>query len=258
LNKKKQLRLFNCSETLSRKVRDTIERNNGIIESELKEVFGCHEIKLKGKPWSGIGDKYLHSRQLICRITETMLCEGWSLVSSVTLTRSSSDKGVLLFSKDQACTADVACLAMTGQQSITFIDFPVRDRNTLREEVERVQCVSGIQSEGCKENNCYQIELKGSIWSSSELLALHARSALIHLLKKANSLGWELAVSADVSSKYYPNDNGPDYPEDVDSWYFIRRHAGQGSKVQVSKHSLEGTSLTVDLPPSYEDVMNNS
>ena len=91
-----------------------------------------------------------------------------------------------------------------------------------------MQCVSGIQSEGCKENNCYQIELKGSIWSSSELLALHARSALIHLLKKANSLGWELAVSADVSSKYYPNDHGPDYPEDVDSWYFIRRYAGQG------------------------------
>ena len=47
------------------------------------------------------------------------------------------------------------------------------------------------------------------------------RSALLNVLKKANSLGWRLVASADVSAKYVHQDNGPDYPTDVHNWYFV-------------------------------------
>ena len=46
------------------------------------------------------------------------------------------------------------------------------------------------------------------------------RSALLCTLKQANSLGWKLVASADVSAMYVRQDNGPDYPVDVHSWYF--------------------------------------
>ena len=41
------------------------------------------------------------------------------------------------------------------------------------------------------------------------------------MLKKANSLGWQLVASADVSAKYVRQENGPDYPIDVHSWYLV-------------------------------------
>ena len=43
----------------------------------------------------------------------------------------------------------------------------------------------------------------------------------MNVLKKANSLGWRLVASADVSAKYVHRDKGPDYPIDVHSWYFV-------------------------------------
>ena len=242
LNKKNQLRLFNCGRDTARKVRNTIERNNGEIESMSEMAGGCVDIKLAGKPWSCIGEKGLHYRQLISRICETMLGCGWCLVGGITISRSSSDKGLLLYSRVEVSAGEVACLAMTGAHTITLIDFPPTARDSLRS----VLCVSGISGEQELGDNCYQIELTGSVWSSSEPVSLHARSTLMHLLKTANSLGWDLAASTDISSKYYPDDNGPDYPEDVHSWYFIRRH------------SNSGTSLPNDLPPSYEDVMKNN
>ena len=55
----------------------------------------------------------------------------------------------------------------------------------------------------------------------TNLLTPHPRSALLSVLKKATSLGWRLVASADVSAKYIHQDNGPDYPIDVHSWYFV-------------------------------------
>merc|ERR1712106_992480 len=92
--------------------------------------------------------------------------------------------------------------------------------NALKEVIEQV-CLPGIQNEELKENNCHQIDLNGSPWTLSESFSLHARSTLLHMLKKANYLGWQLVASADVSSKYFQEESGPDYPEDVHSWYFV-------------------------------------
>ena len=43
---------------------------------------------------------------------------------------------------------------------------------------------------------------------------------LLLALKEAARYGWQLAASADVSAKYVHQENGPDYPADVHSWFF--------------------------------------
>ena len=46
---------------------------------------------------------------------------------------------------------------------------------------------------------------------------------LINLLKKANQLSWQLSASLDVSAKFHHQENGPDYPIDVHSWFFCKK-----------------------------------
>ena len=55
------------------------------------------------------------------------------------------------------------------------------------------------------------------------------------MLKKANSLGWRLVASADVSAKYVRQDNGPDYPIDVHSWYFVYWPGDSGDRIVKKK-----------------------
>ena len=49
----------------------------------------------------------------------------------------------------------------------------------------------------------------------------HGRALLMVLLTSFTALGWRLMCSADVSSKYVKQQNGPDFPLDVHSWYFM-------------------------------------
>jgi len=253
LTKKNKLQLFNCK-PLSGPLRDTLKSSNENIESE-EENYGCWEFQLKGKPWCCVGDQANTSRQLIDRISETMLANGWALTGAITITRCSNDKGVLIYKMAPPCKTDFACIAMADKHTIRFLDFPWAHTKALKEVIECV-CLPGIRREEEKGKACCQIELNGSPWTFTESVSLHARSTLLHILKKANSLGWELAASADVSSKYFQEESGPDYPEDVHSWYFVYRQPESGSKTSTSG-CLTGASLAVDLPPSYEDVVNN-
>ena len=119
---------------------------------------------------------------------------------------------------------------------------------------------------------------------------------LTHLLKRANQLGWQLSTSLDVSAKYISQENGPDYPLDVHSWFFRKKFSTQPAdqlsaqptpypsiqpsiqpsnqpsgqpRAEPSAPPLEGQSSRVpqerlfqdytysDLPPSYDEVMNS-
>ncbi len=98
---------------------------------------------------------------------------------------------------------------------------------------------------------------------------------LLHLLKKANMLQWELVLSLDTSAKYVHQKNGPDYPLDVHSWFFRKKNdlQAQGNDAvanafgETFQFAQEWPSAppfpsappvsSLDLPPpSYEDVMN--
>ena len=99
-----------------------------------------------------------------------------------------------------------------------------------------------------------------------------ARVMLTNLLKKANELGaelgWHLSTSLDVSAKFIHQENGPDYPIDVHSWFFCKNFANYSedfsSQSVPSAPPMGATSLEwnfndtfLDLPPSYDQVMDS-
>ena len=49
---------------------------------------------------------------------------------------------------------------------------------------------------------------------------IHGRNMLLHLISALGSRSWVPVLSADVSAKYVHQENGPDYPIDVDSIFF--------------------------------------
>ena len=74
---------------------------------------------------------------------------------------------------------------------------------------------------------------------------------LIHLLKKANEMGWQLSTSLDVSSKYVSQENGPSYPLDVHSWFFSKNISTHPSS-QNPAHPLMSHSVpSMNSPSDY-------
>ena len=59
---------------------------------------------------------------------------------------------------------------------------------------------------------------------------------LLLALKEAARYGWQLAASADVSAKYVHQENGPDYPADVHSWFFCYQGSGSGHFFEEKNH----------------------
>merc|ERR1712013_503225 len=92
---------------------------------------------LSGYPWCCSGDPAIKSRQLISRISETMLAHGWALTQAIDISRSLDDKSVLLYTRAQNCTTKFACLALSDVHRLRFLDFYPSDTQELVTVVER-------------------------------------------------------------------------------------------------------------------------
>lgn len=254
LNKSDRLRLVNCVD-MKGMVRDTISSHYGEIQRE-EDKYGSWEFKLSGYPWCCSGDLAIRSRQLISRISETMLAHGWALTQAIDISRSLNDKSVLLYTRAQNFTTKFACLALSDVHRLRLLDFSPSDTQELVGVVER-EYLPGVVKQNQRDTSCYEMDLEGSPWTQNSSFNLHARSALLSVLKKASSLGWRLVVSADVSAKYVHQENGPDYPIDVHSWYFVYWPHYTGAGVPQSVPRPEDLYPSQDLPPSYQDATNN-
>jgi len=246
LNKYDRLRLINCVD-LAGPIRDTILVNGGEIQRE-EDKYGSWEFKLKGTPWCTHGEEAIQSRRLISRVSEKLLEHGWALTNAIDITRSLNDKSVLLYTRAPNYSARFACVALSDINRIRLLDFSTSHTQELKSMIERFY-LPGVEKEKQRDDFCYEMDLNGPPWTYNSSFNLHARSALMNVLKKANSLGWRLVASADVSAKYVRQDNGPDYPIDVHSWYFVYWPRDTGSVLEKSND------LYPDLnqPPSYQE-----
>ncbi len=96
--------------------------------------------------------------------------------------------------------------------------------------------------EYARDASCHELDLAGLPWTQNSSYSLHARSMLLRLLREAHAHGWRLAVSADVSAKYVHQENGPDYPVDVHSWFFSYQvRCDQKLWRNVAKFGCNGT-----------------
>jgi hypothetical protein len=86
-----------------------------------------------------------------------------------------------------------------------FIAWPKLTFSEIKDILRRVIISSykpGIVSEKSRTPDCHQINLAGKAWTHYSSFGFHSKSMLIQVLREANSRGWNLIASADVSAKF--------------------------------------------------------
>merc|ERR1740128_1579311 len=223
LNYSDRLRLINCPEMVQ-PVADTIMRNGNEIQRQRAEHDG-YEFKIVGYHWHCSGEEAVASRRLICRIAETFLTNGWALSGALDLSRRPDDKSILMFTRAVPYTTKFGCVSLSNTDKLRLLDFgpdtPLAIVNIIKE-----QWLVGIQEEKMRDDGCYQIKVEGNPWGWQGGDSKLARSMMCHVLKELKARDWQLVASADVSSKYVHQKNGPDFPIDVHSWFLVYWPAG--------------------------------
>jgi len=115
----------------------------------------------------------------------------------------------------------------------------------------------GVDRE-CDYYGSVEFKLCGNPWSpfSSNESCL-ARVMMCRLLATFSQYGWRVISSADVSAKYHHQDNGPDYPVDVHSWFLAYTGVSHVPTVAVNAPMLPGSVPPGynSPPPSYSEAM---
>merc|ERR1711915_310960 len=242
LNRTDRMRLINCRD-MAESIRRAIIRDGNEIEAE-EDVYGSWEFKLSGKPWKSYGAEAVRSKRLICRVSEKMLDHGWTLTNAIDISKSVSEKSVLLYSRSENYITQFACIDLSYHKILRLLDFPQSVASELKEVIEW-KYIPGIKREQQTDESCYELYLKGGAWSGDSPFNLHSRSTLIHVLQKANANGWRLVASADVSADYIHQKNHGYYPCDVHSWYFVYRPEEPVSGSHAKK--------TIDVPSDLNE-----
>ena len=95
--------------------------------------------------------------------------------------------------------------------------------------------------------NCQEFALRGDAWENANSWGIHGRAMLVHLLKKANELGWQLICSLDVSAKIDKRKGHSEFPIDVHSWFLC--------KPPQNDPNLPFAPPISQDPPSYTQAM---
>lgn len=87
---------------------------------------------------------------------------------------------------------------------------------------------------------------------------IQGKALLMHLLKKAHELNWQLVASLDVSAKFCHRKNAPDFPLDVHSWFFTKIDTEfDGAAVAASAPPMTFDQSFPAPPPSYEEASSS-
>ncbi len=265
LNRHDRLRLINFDHDVALAVKNAILRFHQTKDPEERDYYGAWEFKVKGHPFASSGAEAVAARQLICRVLEAIRNCGWECLMSIDLSRKTSDKSVLLFRRCESAALRFACVAFSDVDRIRLLNFPPMAAKAAT-AVLAAAYAPGITSENNDDPSCIDLTLGGTPWTQNSSFGLHARSMLLRLLAETARLGgWRLASSADVSAKYMHQENGPDYPVDVHSWFFEFQPGWQGGSLhQQQSKPMKYAELKVSdlessngLPPTYDQTIRN-
>merc|ERR1711953_1229444 len=194
------LRLVDCREE-SESVRQAITKSGFRIKDESVREHHA-KMRLNGSPWRCSGAEGVRSRQLVARISEAMLQRGWALTDAIDISSMDNDKSMLLFRKCVPRTASFSCISLTSAGNLRLIDFSPEDQEVLKTCIlENYLPGVSVRDTSGAESNSLKFTLAGEPWCS-HAAGLHARSLLFHLFAVAVNLGFQIAASADVSSKH--------------------------------------------------------
>ncbi len=220
LNRNDRLRLINFDESAKAVVRAAITKRYQEKNPQERDYHEAYEFTLKGWPFHCSGEDAVASRRLVCQVLQDLSAAGWYCMNTIDVSRRLTDKSVFLFRRSQPLPeAKFACVALTSRNHLRVIDFPPPVRDALVEALARGY-MPGVSRKEAKEELCHKVGLSGPAWVRQTGYSLHARVGLMSILDEAAKHGWYLKASADVSAKYVHQENGPDYPLDVHSWFF--------------------------------------
>ena len=220
-----RLRLINSSPGIVNIIRKVVETkwNPGRIQDE-REFHGSYEFKISGNPWSSVSEESARARYLMLEIFQEMLRHGWHNVAGFSLNRVSSDRVVLLFQKREPVNCPMFCIAPHDSDKFWLINMS-SELVSLFMRILHSRWPNGTQSEKAIPlhfGTVHKLKLSGTLWSGGETNSpIHARSFLCSIIEEFAKLGWQLMLCADVTSRMVAESDGPDYPLDVYSFWFV-------------------------------------
>uniref|UniRef100_A0A914WAG5 Uncharacterized protein n=1 Tax=Plectus sambesii TaxID=2011161 RepID=A0A914WAG5_9BILA len=242
LNASNRIRLIDCPQP----VVDTVGRCiNQYWPGGIQDTQHCEhsvEYKVGGDPWLSDGDDAINSRYLITLILQSLAPVGWAVMSALDISRRANDKAVFVLRSCAPTSVPHLCICPADMDLIRLINAP-EDVQNAASIVIHSNWPHGVQREGTRLMG-YEWKLQGHPWSSEggNDYAV-CRYLMTRLLNEMARLGWRVVCSADVSAKHIRQENGPDYPIDVHSWFLARTgHVGQPPDAVP--------------PPSYSETMN--
>ena len=254
LNRNDRLRMIHAPEAICHAIKDTVTQHwvGGIQNVEVDQ--SCFELKLKGTPWFANGQEAAASRRLISRILEKMASLGWYCMTGIDMSRKPNDKSALLFRQGAPLRTSFMCLSLNETDKVRFIDAPENVVMAGRRVVE--QWSLGLSDSPTPYPGVtYQAKLNGNPWSAIATGdGIYGRAMLLGLWSTFNSLGWRLVLSGDVSAKYIHRDNGPDYPIDVHSWWFMWDQTLLAPQPQNQGMPMHMQGPPMEAPPAYDSI----
>jgi len=261
LCKSNRLRLVDCKEE-TKNIQQVINRS-GFNIKEVGEGEHHARLKLDGAPFhSSWGPDAVATRQLVARIGEAMMQQGWALTGAIDISRWVDTKSTLLFRRCPPAKASIACICLTSDNQLRLVDFSPGDQVILK------ACVTDNYRPGVdgvdirpldpeSKGRSLIFDLAGVPWDSWDW-GLHGRHLLLHLFATAFNLGYQITASADVSSEFTTDvENVPIFPLDVHSIFLVKMHTqpaagalseGEEIVTEFGEHLGSG-------PPTYEETM---
>ena len=262
LNKNDRLRCVDAPKDATNCVKKMIVQSWVRGVQEEKQNYNAYEFKLKGTPWWADGKMAVDSRLLICKIFEGLWSIGWRPQIAIGLSRNTDDKSIVTFQRTTPMSVPIFCLSLIWTDKIRVINAPSDVINAIVAEVRRLW-LFGISSEGVY-GASFEMKLSQNPWTYGMTGhdGAHGRVLLLYLLKLLASMGWFLIISADVSAKWVHQENCPDYPIDVHSWWFMKASApSQGfapapPPFEATQFGMQGQGFSAfrTAPPSYAEV----
>ncbi|XP_023332501.1 uncharacterized protein LOC111704488 [Eurytemora carolleeae] len=152
--------------------------------------------------------------------------QGWALTGALDLTRRPEDKSSLLFTRVIPFLSKFACIFLSNNNRIRFVDFPPDVTKELVDVVSNYY-LPKISKIKIKFEYCHQVDLEGFPWDQGSGESSHGRSLMCYLLQAATRMNWQLVASADVSAKVVYKDDEKNKSADVHSWFLVYWPAGK-------------------------------
>ncbi len=251
LNRNDRLRCIDAPADVPTAVKNAISEGwlRGIQDEKLK--FNSYEFKLSGYPWWANGTDAICSRMLMCKILERLMSIGWKVQMAIDLSRKDNDKSVLMFQRCPPGNVSIFCLSLNETDKVRFINAPPNVTTALRDEVIRTW-LFGVKKERT-DQGCHELKLNKNPWNygMNGHDGAHGRVMLSYLIKLLAQMGWFLILSADISAKYVSQENGPDYPLDVHSMWFMYLGFGVAPAPQTAPPPMAAAQFGMAGQPGF-------